>query len=193
MKFCRAMIDVVVAGGQRGADLGALRAAAALRLETRGYMPRDFETEDGPAPHIAALYRLLQSDGGYAVRDRQNVDIVGVDGDGAGLFLGFLLRLAPMGRGTQQTLAYALTGEYAMPPPSLFEPVEGADVAYVRDGEREVLVVWDLSAATLEAAAAAVRSRCEDKRVLFVNGPCESTRPGIERLVQECVERALAR
>ena len=122
------MIDVVVAGGQRGADLGALRAAAALRLETRGYMPRDFETEDGPAPHIATLYRLLQSDGGYAVRDRQNVDIVGVDGDGDGdgLFLGFLLRLAPMGRGTQQTLAYALTGEYAMPPPSLFEPVEGA-------------------------------------------------------------------
>ena len=189
------MIAVVISGGQRGADLGALQAAAALGLETRGYMPKNFETEDGhiasnTAPHIAALYKLLQSDGNYAARDRQNVELAALDG--GELFLGFLLRRPLTGRSTQQTLAYALTGDYTLPPQSLFEPVEGADVAYVRDGEREVVVVWDLSDETLDAAVAAVRSRCEGKRVLLVSGPCESTRPGIERLVRACVERALA-
>lgn len=181
---------VVISGGQRGADLGALQAAAALGLETRGYMPRNFETEDGPAPHVAALYKLLQSDGGYSTRDRQNVDLAALDG--SELFLGFLLRRPLTGRGTQQTLAYALTGDYAMPPSSLFEPVEGADVAYVRDGEREVVVVWDLSDETLGAAVAELRARLAGKRALLVSGPCESTRPGIERLVRACLEHALA-
>lgn len=54
------MIDLLISGGQSGADLGGLRAAAALGISTGGYMPKGFRTEDGPRPEIASLYGLME-------------------------------------------------------------------------------------------------------------------------------------
>lgn len=70
-------ILTIVSGGQTGADLAALEAATSLfpSHRTAGYMPKGFDTELGPRPDIADKYGLQESHGGYADRDKQNVDI----------------------------------------------------------------------------------------------------------------------
>ena len=40
----------IISGGQTGADYGALLAAHALGLETGGWAPKGWRTEDGPKP-----------------------------------------------------------------------------------------------------------------------------------------------
>lgn len=50
------MIKMVISGGQTGADQAGWRAAQAAGIETGGYMPRGFRTEDGPIPMFADLY-----------------------------------------------------------------------------------------------------------------------------------------
>ena len=43
----------IESGGQTGADQAGLRAARAERLETGGWAPKGWETEEGPAPWLA--------------------------------------------------------------------------------------------------------------------------------------------
>jgi hypothetical protein len=43
----------VISGGQTGVDQAALRAAKACGIETGGWVPRGWLTEDGPAPWLA--------------------------------------------------------------------------------------------------------------------------------------------
>lgn len=50
----------VITGGQTGVDQGAWRAAKAAGLETGGWMPKGFKTEDGPRPEFAALYGAIE-------------------------------------------------------------------------------------------------------------------------------------
>src|SRR5437763_7735035 len=47
------MLERVISGGQTGADRGALRAARACGIPTRGWAPRGWLTEAGPAPWLA--------------------------------------------------------------------------------------------------------------------------------------------
>ena len=49
-------IEVVISGGQAGADQAAWRAAKRFGIKTTGWMPRHFLTEDGPRPEFAELY-----------------------------------------------------------------------------------------------------------------------------------------
>jgi hypothetical protein len=51
-------VEKIISGGQTGADLGALKAAASLGLETGGCMPLGAKTEKGPRPDIAETYGL---------------------------------------------------------------------------------------------------------------------------------------
>jgi hypothetical protein len=52
----KVMIDLVIGGGQTGADLGGWKAARKVGIATSGWMPRGFLTEAGPRPEYAVLY-----------------------------------------------------------------------------------------------------------------------------------------
>lgn len=44
------MLKQIISGGQTGADLGGLRAAQDSGIETGGWIPKGFKTEDGYTP-----------------------------------------------------------------------------------------------------------------------------------------------
>jgi hypothetical protein len=74
------MLELVVTGGQRGADQGGWRAARAAGIPTGGWMAQGFltETEDGrgdePHPEFADLYGAREMPTNrYADRNRANV------------------------------------------------------------------------------------------------------------------------
>ena len=62
----------IVSGGQTGADQAGWRAARSLGLPTGGWMPRGFETEDGPRPEFAVEFGAVELDGGYRERTHAN-------------------------------------------------------------------------------------------------------------------------
>lgn len=65
----------VISGGQTGADQAGLIAAARFGIATGGWMPRGFETADGPNPQLAHRFGLREHTGGYAERTAINVRI----------------------------------------------------------------------------------------------------------------------
>lgn len=79
------IIGKVISGGQTGADLAGLRAAAACGIATGGTAPRHFMTEDGPKPNLGKIYGLKESHSSdYKIRTKKNIidsDITIVVGD----------------------------------------------------------------------------------------------------------------
>lgn len=68
------MLEQVISGGQTGADMAGLQAAAAVGLRTGGWMPRGFKTENGPRPDLAERYGLKEArTDKYPERTRLNV------------------------------------------------------------------------------------------------------------------------
>ena len=68
------MLDLIISGGQTGADQAAWCAAVAFGLSTGGWMPKGFLTEDGPRPEFAELYAARESDSPeYRLRTELNV------------------------------------------------------------------------------------------------------------------------
>ncbi len=66
--------DLIISGGQQGADLGGLYAAQALGIPTGGYAPQGFRTENGCAPDLGSIFGLIESDSPeYWKRTQQNV------------------------------------------------------------------------------------------------------------------------
>lgn len=73
------MLSKVISGGQTGADMGGLEAARRSGLETGGWMPEGFRTEEGYHPEYADIYGLREIPGGdYRARTIRNVE----DSDG---------------------------------------------------------------------------------------------------------------
>lgn len=68
----------VISGGQTGVDTAALRAAKAMGIETGGWCAAGWRTEEGAFPQLAEEYGMQEHGGGYAARNRQNVE----DADG---------------------------------------------------------------------------------------------------------------
>lgn len=69
-------ITKIISGGQTGVDQAALHAAQSLQLETGGYMPKGFKTEDGPQPHLKDLFGMIEmSSSDYPTRTRKNVEV----------------------------------------------------------------------------------------------------------------------
>jgi hypothetical protein len=68
------MMAKIISGGQTGVDQGALREAKASGIETGGWAPKGWLTEDGPAPWLAdyGLREMPTTD--YPSRTRKNVD-----------------------------------------------------------------------------------------------------------------------
>ena len=63
----------IISGGQTGADQGGLEAARELGLETGGFAPKSWTTEDGPQEVLLTGYGLVEcSVNGYPARTRLN-------------------------------------------------------------------------------------------------------------------------
>ena len=66
-------LELVISGGQTGADQAGWRAAKAVGIATGGWMPRGFLTEDGPRPEFAEMYEAKQATStAYPERTRLN-------------------------------------------------------------------------------------------------------------------------
>jgi hypothetical protein len=62
-------IELVISGGQTGADQAGWRAAKAAGIPTGGWMPKGFLTEAGPRPEFAEMYGAKAHDSA-SYRDR---------------------------------------------------------------------------------------------------------------------------
>lgn len=69
------MIKLIVSGMQAGVDLGAMFAAKSLGITTLGYMPKGYQTIDGPKPEYRKLYNARQIEGGYRERTLMNIEL----------------------------------------------------------------------------------------------------------------------
>jgi hypothetical protein len=73
------MITMVVSGGQTGADQAGWRAAQDCDIETGGWMPFGFLTEEGPQRHFSNVYHAREMPTkSYPARTVKNVQ----DSDG---------------------------------------------------------------------------------------------------------------
>jgi len=54
------MITKIISGGQTGADIAGLRAAKRYNIETGGFAPRGWLTENGPDTVLRDFYGLLE-------------------------------------------------------------------------------------------------------------------------------------
>jgi hypothetical protein len=75
-------LDLIISGGQTGADQGGLRAARRRGIPTGGWAPAGFLTENGPEPSLADEFGLQECDGGYDERTVLNAEW----GDGTVIF-----------------------------------------------------------------------------------------------------------
>lgn len=87
----------IVAGGQSGADRGALDAALAAGAPCGGWCPAGRRAEDGPIPERYPLTELPR--GGFSARTRRNVE----DSEGT-----LVVLLPGAGPGTRLTMQYAV-------------------------------------------------------------------------------------
>jgi hypothetical protein len=68
------LLTKIISGGQTGADMGALVAARERGLESGGFAPKGWLTEDGPQEALLRSFGLIECDeDGYAIRTRRNV------------------------------------------------------------------------------------------------------------------------
>lgn len=68
------MLELVMSGGQTGADQAGLRIAQQFGIPTGGWMPSDWQTEGGPRPEFQQLYGMkCLHHGGYKERTEANV------------------------------------------------------------------------------------------------------------------------
>lgn len=63
----------VISGGQTGVDQAGLRAARACGIETGGWAPKRWLTEDGPAPWLADYGLVEHESSDYPPRTEANV------------------------------------------------------------------------------------------------------------------------
>jgi hypothetical protein len=69
------MIELVISGGQTGADQAGWRAAKAAGIATGGWMPKGFLTEAGARPEYGELYGAKEHDDWrYPPRTRANIN-----------------------------------------------------------------------------------------------------------------------
>jgi len=68
------MLELVMSGGQTGADQASLRIAKHFGIPTGGWMPSDWQTGAGPRPDFEQLYGMkCLHHGGYKERTEANV------------------------------------------------------------------------------------------------------------------------
>ena len=74
----------IISGGQTGADMGGLLAAQKCGIETGGWIPKGFQTENGLKPDLADFGLKETTSVSYTPRTKYNVE----DSDGTIRFAG---------------------------------------------------------------------------------------------------------
>lgn len=72
------MIDRIISGGQTGADQAGLHAAKYLGIQTGGYAPKGWKTENGSDPSLAEFGLVEHSSTNY--KDRTIANAQSADG-----------------------------------------------------------------------------------------------------------------
>lgn len=67
--------DLIITGGQCGADIGGLLGARAAGIATGGVAPKGYRTEAGPRPDLAGFGLIESASADYNMRTRENVDL----------------------------------------------------------------------------------------------------------------------
>ncbi len=107
----------LVSGGQTGGDQAGLVAGVTLGLETGGWAPRGWRTQDGPAPWLSRFGLKEHPVWGYPPRTRENVK----DSDGT---FWFGNPGSPGGRLTLRTCAELQKPSYVVIWPSAAVPLD---------------------------------------------------------------------
>lgn len=154
-------VEQLVSGGQTGADIAALRAAARLGLGTGGFAAAGFMTEAGPDPALATTYGLVEVGGlpcslaqSYVLRSMANVDAADAT---------IAISLGPS-VGTDKTIGYACTRKWQAP-----RARGAADTAEPKTAHRPCLVVHTLDPARHPAVVCAARAFLQKHRPRVVN------------------------
>lgn len=167
-------ISKIISGGQCGADRGALEAGRALQIQTGGWAPATFKTENGSDYLLSTQFHLQAlSSSDYRVRTRKNVD----DSDGTLAF-----RLKPS-RGTDKTIGYAQSKKWTN---GKLESVSLSETQY-----KPVCVIQSLE--DEESIIKTIRSFIQDNEidVLNVSGHRESQYQGVCDAVFRILKMAL--
>lgn len=70
------MIEVIISGGQTGADQAGLEVGKQLKLRTGGYAPKGWITKDGPNQELLqGRYNLREHKSGYKERTYENARV----------------------------------------------------------------------------------------------------------------------
>lgn len=68
-------VELVISGGQIGADIAGLRAARSVGIQTGGWMPLGFRALDGNHPEYSEMYGVEEHEcRAYPPRTRANVE-----------------------------------------------------------------------------------------------------------------------
>lgn len=96
------MLKKIISGGQSGADITALEIAALYNLQTGGYAPMGYVTENGPNLELKKFGLEECMTSSYAKRSMLNVD----NSDGT-LAFSFIPSI-----GTDKTIGYCITKKW---------------------------------------------------------------------------------
>lgn len=161
----------VISGGQTGADIAGVEAAKELGLETGGWLPKGWRTQDGARPEYRDQYGMSEHpDDSYTGRTMQNVD----DADAT---IAFRFKYST---GTDKTIGYAQTGKWQNGSPR---------TTYL--GKRPVLVITDPKNPQLAVQQIREFLTKTGAQTINIAGHRESSSEGINAFVRAVLTEAL--
>lgn len=174
----------IVSGGQTGADIGGLIAGSLLGIETGGWAPKGWRTEEGVNPDLVGFGLREHESPEYPPRTHQNI----IDSD-ATLLFGDLMQPGKHGESWVKSAGSALTYELCVNRED--KPIW---VVYWRDdpGLYDRRVVREKAGDVSHRPEAFATWLIKEKvKVLNVAGNRESGNPGICRAVVAFLREAL--
>jgi len=161
----------VISGGQTGADIAGVEAAKELGLETGGWLPKGWRTQDGARPEYRNQYGMSEHpDAGYTGRTRQNVD----DADAT---IAFRFKYSA---GTDKTIGYAQTGRW-----------QNGSLRTTYLGHKPVLVITDPKNPQLAVQQIREFLTKTGAETINIAGHRESSSEGINAFVRAVLTEAL--
>jgi len=157
------IVEKIISGGQSGGDMGGLLAGQALGIETGGYCPANWLTENGSTPELRDFGLQCTHAKGYPPRTRLNVAY----GD------------ATLGFGNCNSPGMKLTSRIC---DELSKPYYHIPYPYRAPGKN---TFWE----NYYVYLAATKEWVQDNKIYILNvaGNRESKNPGIQEFVKEFV------
>jgi hypothetical protein len=159
-----------VTGGSEGADTGAILAGEKASLPVIGYI----KVKDGKSETTAEMqkkYTKLFTVDSNPKKDQANVGL-------CDFLVAFRLNRPRTGKGTDQTINYALCGKYEFEDGKIKYANEYKDKIHVIEtGKKPVVVIWDVSKDNLVEFAKQTRAVVDkhSAKQIMVSGPIQDT------------------